>query len=516
MENQKNMILAIVLSLSFLVIWSMFVVPRLAPKPSPAAPVMEPAASPGDTPNATPTSPAKTGLPAKAVSLENSVLRDTGNEVTLNPLGGGIQNWRMKSKGQDVELVLFPDQTPLPLTTFSETPFNITTKDHQAIMEGTLANGLRVTKTLTLNPNSHLHTISLRFKNPTAQPIEMKNWEWGWGPGLGTVESERKENPRLIRVLSLGKLKMHTLKETEQTEFGRWVGIDNRYFMVAFLPTTDHPVQVQIAGKKDQSRLRIFETTTVPARGDTVLTYELYVGPKGYTQLKTYGKNLEEGVDFGTFSQLGKLILSALYRVRSWTGNYGVAIILLTIAIQILLLPLSIKSFKAAMAMRAMQPKIAELQARFKNDPKRLNVEMMNMYKTSGSNPFGGCLPMLLQLPIFWALFTTLRNAYELRGAPFVGWIHDLSIHDPYYILPVIMGGGMFFQQRMSGAVSDPTQRQMMIMMPIMFTVMFMNFPAGLVLYWLTNSLCTMGFQYVFQRTHATPTPSVVNTSIVK
>ena len=205
------------------------------------------------------------------------------------------------------------------------------------------------------------------------------------------------------------------------------------------------------------------------------------------------------------------------------TGNYGLAIILLTIGLQVLMFPLTIKSFKATLAMKKLQPKIAELQARFKGDPKRLNIEMMNLYKSSGTNPFGGCLPMLLQLPIFWALFTTLRNAYELRGAPFVGWIHDLSTPDvllhvagfPLHALPLVMGGAMFLQQRMSGASSDPTQKQMMTMMPIMFTFMFYGFPAGLVLYWLTNNLMTMTIQWSFQRLTKDPS-RVIETTLVQ
>ena len=175
------------------------------------------------------------------------------------------------------------------------------------------------------------------------------------------------------------------------------------------------------------------------------------------------------------------------------------------------------------MAMKKLQPKIAEMQARFKNDPKRLNVEMMNLYKSSGTNPFGGCLPMLLQMPIFFALFTTLRNAYELRGAHFVGWIRDLSAPDvllhmgtfQLHALPLIMGGAMFMQQRMAGAPSDPTQKQMMTMMPIMFTFMFYGFPSGLVLYWLTNNLMTMAVQWGFQRWNVDP-HRVIETTIVK
>jgi YidC/Oxa1 family membrane protein insertase len=250
-----------------------------------------------------------------------------------------------------------------------------------------------------------------------------------------------------------------------------------------------------VSGTKDQTQVMVHQPLTVPAHGQVTLQYQLYAGPKGYTQLGLYQKDLQAAVDFGMFSALGKWILKVVYWLQERTGNYGWAIVILTIGLQILMFPLTIKSFKATLAMKKLQPQIAALQKNFKSDPKRLNIEMMNLYKKSGTNPFGGCLPMLLQLPIFWALFTTLRNAYELRGAPWIGWIHDLSAADPYHVLPVVMGGAMFFQQRMAGATTDPTQKQMMWMMPIMFTVMFFNFPAGLVLYWLTNNLITMAFQ---------------------
>jgi YidC/Oxa1 family membrane protein insertase len=524
--EQKNFLLAMGLIIGFLLLWSTFVVPRFAPPPAPAPTAQNVGTgveSPG-TMAATPTelksAHAEMG---EAVVLPDAILHDANDEIVFSPKGGAIRNWRLNSKGQEVDLVLNPEAEALPLATFPETVFKITPGVRRAVMAATLANGLRVTKTLTLSPSGYLHQLSFRFQNPTSHPIELAKWEWGWGPGLGTATTERKENARLIRAITLGKLKVHVIKEADQPEFGRWAAIDNRYYLVAFIPKQPHAIELAVTGAKDQTRIRLIESTTVPAKGETTLDYELYVGPKGFTQLKKYRQGLEESVDFGTFSSLGRLILNALDYLKAVTGNYGLAIILLTIGIQIVMAPLTIKSFKATLAMKKLQPKIAEIQARFKSDPKRLNVEMMNVYKSTGTNPFGGCLPMLLQLPIFWALFTTLRNAYELRGAPFVGWIRDLSTPDvlfhaagfPVHVLPLVMGGAMYFQQKMSGAASDPTQKQMMTMMPIMFTFMFYGFPSGLVLYWLTNNLMTMGFQWSFQR-FSQPSSRVIETTIVK
>jgi YidC/Oxa1 family membrane protein insertase len=190
------------------------------------------------------------------------------------------------------------------------------------------------------------------------------------------------------------------------------------------------------------------------------------------------------------------------------TGNYGWSIIILTVLLQLLVLPLTVKSFKASAAMKQLQPLVKDLQEKYKADPKRLNVEMLNLYKIHKVNPLGGCLPMLLQLPIFWALFTTLRNAFELRGAGWLLWVKDLSAPDSLMtisgislnVLPLIMGVGMFFQQKMMSVSSDPAQKQLMYMMPVIFTFMFWNFPSGLVMYWLTNSIMTMAEQYFIMK----------------
>jgi YidC/Oxa1 family membrane protein insertase len=502
MEN-KNLIAAVILSVAFLFIWSTFVMPKYMPKPVPG--------------NGAPTAPAVSTAsggaslePAHAHSMTTeaaatTVLRDGNNEIVFSSKGGAIEHWRLKLKGQEIDLVEKPAEATLPLATFPDTTFTLRPQANQATAQATLPNGLRLTKTITLDPNSYLHTLSFRFDNPTGKPVDVKGFDWGWGPGLGTAAGEQKENSRLIRALSKGKLKAHALKPGDYPDLGEWAAIDNRYFLVAFLPVNAGQPRLNVTGTKDNTVVKIIEDLTVPANGAMTLQYQLYAGPKGYTQLSHYHKGLEASVDFGVFSWLGKLILRVIYWLQEKTGNFGWAIVILTCMLQILLFPLTVKSFKATLAMKRLQPQIAALQKNYKSDPKRLNIEMMNLYKRSGTNPFGGCLPMVLQLPIFWALFTTLRNAYELRGAPWIGWIHDLSAPDRFHVLPVIMGIGMFFQQRLSGAVTDPTQRQMMYMMPVIFTVMFFNFPAGLVLYWLTNNIVTMIFQYTMMRKQQKP-----------
>ncbi|MDI6642157.1 MAG: membrane protein insertase YidC, partial [Elusimicrobiota bacterium] len=233
-----------------------------------------------------------------------------------------------------------------------------------------------------------------------------------------------------------------------------------------------------------------------------------YIGAKEYSKLKELHLGLENLVDFGFFASLGKLAFSTLQFFYKVTGNYGLAIIILTIIMQIILLPLSMKSFQSAKAMRVLQPKIRELQLKYKNDPKRLQTEIMYLYKSQKVNPLGGCLPMILQLPIFWALFTVLNNAYELKNAPFVLWIKDLSSPDllftigtlPIRLLPLLMGVAMLVQQKFSGAAADPSQKTFTYLMPAMFTFIFWNFPSGLVLYWLTNSVLSIATQWIIMK----------------
>jgi YidC/Oxa1 family membrane protein insertase len=234
----------------------------------------------------------------------------------------------------------------------------------------------------------------------------------------------------------------------------------------------------------------------IPPGAERVWDIPYYLGAKSQTLLSRYQVGLERSIDFGFFAQLGRLILKVLNRIHRTTGNWGWSIVLMTFLIQALLLPLTIKSMKAMVIMKKLQPDISRLQQKYSKDPTRLNAEMMELYKKSGANPLGGCLPLALQMPVFIALFNALRNSWELHGAPWMLWVHDLSSRDPFYVLPVVMGGVMFLQNRMNpAATADPTQKTMMMWMPVIFTFMFLNTPSGLVLYWLTSSIISTSLQ---------------------
>jgi YidC/Oxa1 family membrane protein insertase len=184
--------------------------------------------------------------------------------------------------------------------------------------------------------------------------------------------------------------------------------------------------------------------------------------------------------------------------------NYGVAIILLTVLVKVVFYPLSLKSMRSMKAMQVLQPQLTALRNKYKSDPQRFQREQMDLFKKHGVNPMGGCLPMIVQIPIFYALYLTLQYSVELQGAPFLLWINDLSKKDPYYVLPILMGISMLVQQKMTPTVGDPRQAQIMLIMPVVFTFMFLEFPTGLVLYWLVNNCLTILQQYLIERS-ATP-----------
>lgn len=282
----------------------------------------------------------------------------------------------------------------------------------------------------------------------------------------------------------------------------KWVAISSRYFMLAIIQdTTDALTDIVEIGKLNKNK----KVVTITTRPLVNYKLKLFVGPKRISILKGLKEKLLYTVEWGTFAPLSKLFYNILvYLYNNIFKNYGLAIIGLTFIIQIFTFPLTYNSIKATIKMRQIQPQIQFLQKIYKDDPKRLNMEIMNLYKEKKVNPFGGCLPLLLQIPIFWALFTMLRNTYDLRGAEFILWIKDLSKPDRLIIpelnigvpvLVVLMGISMIIQQAISGAFSDPQQRTIGIIMPIIFTFLFFNFPSGLVLYWFINNLFSIGIQ---------------------
>lgn len=276
-----------------------------------------------------------------------------------------------------------------------------------------------------------------------------------------------------------------------------WAGFADKYFLSAILS-----VQGSIASAELKTNAAGFMESTVSAPQFTVkpgqsatVAQRLFVGPKDIDILKAQGNSLEQSLDLGWFSAIAKPLLYTLKFFYRYVGNYGIAIIIITVILKALFFPLTHKSYKSMKGMQKIQPEMNKIREKYKNDRDAMNKAVMELYREHKVNPLGGCLPMLVQIPVFFALYKALMFSIELRHAPFFFWITDLSDKDPYYITPVIMGITMFVQQKMTPSQMDPVQQKMMLALPVVFTFMFLNFPSGLVLYWLVNNILTIGQQ---------------------
>jgi YidC/Oxa1 family membrane protein insertase len=225
------------------------------------------------------------------------------------------------------------------------------------------------------------------------------------------------------------------------------------------------------------------------------------VGPKEYDRLKAEGVGLETAINVGSWMKwLAFPFLLLMQFLYTYVGNYGWVIIIITVLTKIIFWPLGNKSYKSMKEMQKVQPKLTEIKERYKDDKQKMNAAVMELYKSHKINPLGGCLPVVIQIPVFIALYQLLSYAIELRHAPWIGWIQDLSAKDPYYITPIIMGATMLVQQKMSPPMGDPMQQKMMLLMPVVFTFLFLNFPSGLVIYWLFNNILSIGQQYYINK----------------
>jgi len=284
-------------------------------------------------------------------------------------------------------------------------------------------------------------------------------------------------------------------KDRESYKNFLWTSLQSLYFTATLVPKTPCQVLIWKGLTKGDYYLAL-----LGKKGQ--ISFWSFMGPKDYSLLKSYGVKLEENIRFGIFKVIAKPALEALKFINRYTHNYGWAIIIITILIKIVFHPLTVKGYRSMNKMQELQPYIKQLKKTYKDDPGAVNREMMALYKKHKVNPMGGCLPMLLQIPVFFALYKVLMVAIELRHAPFIFWITDLSAKDPYYITPILMGLSMFIQQKMT-PMGDPTQAKMMLLMPIVFTFLFINFPSGLVIYWLVNNLITILEQFLIKKVYA-------------
>ncbi|MFC1876254.1 membrane protein insertase YidC [Thermodesulfobacteriota bacterium] len=379
-----------------------------------------------------------------------------------------------------------------------------------------------VEKRYRFAPGSYLIQLTIDIKNGSGQPIIDK-------VVLGIKDDSASEKGGYSFegscALIDGKLEqIKSKKIKDKSDYPgniKWLAIVDRYFMKSLIPLDDTGGVMKLSLDSDGvlgSRFVGQEETIHPGTQKR-FAYQIFFGPKSMQVLKDVDHDLSKAIHFGMFDIIAKPLLWFMNFIYSRVPNYGIAIIVLTILTKILLWPLGSKSYKSMSEMKRLQPLMAEIREKHKDDKKMMNQEIMSLYKTYKINPMGGCLPMILQIPVFFALYRMLYSAIELRHAPFFLWINDLSAPDrlfhfsfsipfmqpPYGIpvLTVIMGATMLLQQKMSPPPGDPTQAKMMMLMPIVFTVIFINFSSGLVLYWLINNILSIAQQTYIQKKYA-------------
>jgi len=293
--------------------------------------------------------------------------------------------------------------------------------------------------------------------------------------------------------------------KSEQLDvIGGWTGIMTRYFITAIIPNQAQSYHYYFHSPGNETYQAGLIDDGVQKNGLTVFHTRIYIGPKSIPVMKKAGVNLERSVNFGWFTVIAKPLHDLLMYLYSYLHNFGWCIILVVLLIKIVFYWPSKKSYESMAGMRKIQPEVKKLRDLFGDDKQKMGQEMMALYKKHKVNPLGGCLPIFIQIPVFFSLYKVLLISIEMRQAPFIGWIHDLSVQDPFYVLPIIMGISMLIQQQLNPAPPDPMQAKLMKFLPVVFTVMFLFFPAGLVLYWvMNNTLSILQQWYVMKKLNA-------------
>jgi len=450
------------------------------------------------------------GAVIKSFSLKNyreSVQKDSPflEMVSEEIENGTVRTMFLKNKAMEMENAVYKAETKSENLEIYDIPQTIK-------FVWVSPQNIVVEKEYTFDPHGYKIELNINIKNLSDQPLQDRL--------MITLVKDAPESSRRYGFegpsgLVNGKLEQIKFKKIEKGEVYQgqveWIAVQGRYFFTSLVPPQDLSSEMKPSAIKDgiyKNSIIQDEVIIMPGTYKN-FRYGLFLGPKQGDILKNAGSNLEKIINYGWFDKIAKPCVWLMnFIFNKLVGNYGIAIIILTILTKILLWPLGTKSYKSMNQMKKLQPLMKELREKYKDDRQRMNQETMALYKTYKVNPLGGCLPMVVQIPVFFALYRMLYEAIELRHAPFFGWINDLSAPDrlfqfdfaiplmqaPYGIpvLTIIMGATMLISQKMQPPMGDPMQAKMMMMMPIVFTVIFINFSSGLVLYWLTNNILSI------------------------
>lgn len=522
--DQRRVWLAVGLSLLLLLVYEQFIVrpyrERAVPPPGAEAPVAPTEARGPESPTTTPAQPG--AAPAKPTGgLSVPIVDDAAAKLTvrtdlfeaqLNLQGGRLEQCLLTQFRRTVDpdspfLNLVEPGSVLPLTVqigsgsdagvryTADRPELVLSGENEGeiVLSGTMPSGESITKTLRFKGNSYLFDVRVmapgRGVGLVLTPVASEGAAGGQQPGYETAVAFADDK-------TTSKTPDELKEETITVENAIWAGFSAQYFAVLGLPSAAGRA---LLGASDGAPIvRIDEDTT-----DGAASFHVFVGPKERSVLAAVGHQLDRVLDFGYFWFIAIPLLEALKILHRISGNYGVDIIILTALVKAVTIPLTQQSLRSMKAMQKLQPEMQRLKDKHKDDQVALQKEMMELYRRNKVNPLSGCVPMLLQIPIFVGLYNALMHSIELRHAPFMFWINDLAAPDRLMVagfgipvLVLLMGASMVLQQWLTPQQGDPTQQRIMLLMPVVFTFMFIGFPSGLVLYWLVNNILSIAQQY--------------------
>ena len=538
---ERRVLLAVLLSFLVLYGYQYFFPPPPEPKTTPAG-QQTPAAATAKPrqeqapPAVTAEAPPTQAAPAAATPQANArdvVVENESVRAVFTTSGGALKSWRLKKyhdvSGQPLDLVpsTISPGTPLPFTlatddgaessrlasavfTPSADALTVDAGTKRLQFEFRDSSGLEARKTFTFNADQP-YAIGMTADVKRAGQVVPVTVAGGPGIGSGVVHASRSYNPPprpvFYRDGKVSRVNADKIPEqpVQEGTFG-FAGVDDHYFLAALvspraqpLRVSYQPLLVQVPGVPEGAHLVSWSVRfPSPPQGETY-----FLGPKDFDVLVAINRDLTRAIDFGIFAWLVVPLLRALKWINGYIGNYGWSVVLLTVLINLAMFPLRHKSVVSMRKMQEVQPEVKAIQDRYAklkmSDPARskMNVELMNLYRERGVNPASGCVPMLLTFPVLIAFYSMLSVAIELRGAPFIAWIHDLSAPDPFYVLPILMGATMFIQQKMTPTTADPMQQRMMLIMPVVLTVTSVWWASGLLLYWTTSNVWGIGQQMI-------------------
>jgi YidC/Oxa1 family membrane protein insertase len=548
MDINKRTILWIVFSVSILFLWDAWMVSNgkqsmfsFAPQPAATAPAAKggnaslPSAAASATgaavlPGTTPAATAAAAVRSERVTITTDIIK-----AEIDTAGGVLRHLELLNFKDEVDPTknkvlfdisdkrTFEAQTglistngvalPNHTTAFSAKPGarNIDGGNEVQLVLEAEENGVKLTKTFTFKRGEYVigvrHDITNTGTTPVTPSLYLQLIHDGTKPASDSYFNSSYTGPTLYtdaehyQKLDFEKIEKNKAEHATKADNG-WIAISQHFFVSAFVPP--EKAQRDIFTKKVDTNLYAIGTVMplgTVAPGATISSEsKLYAGPQDSKLLEKVAPGLDLVKDYGMLKILAEPMFWVMGQIHHVLGNWGWTIIAFTILIKLLFFPLSAASYRSMAKIKQVTPKMQAIRERFKDDPAKMNQATMELYKTEKINPLGGCLPVLVQMPVFIALYWVLQASVEMRGAPWVGWIHDLTRPDPFYILPVLYAISMFITQKMSPAPADPVQAKMMMFMPLAFSIMFFFFPSGLVLYWVVNNILSIAQQYVISK----------------